>query len=210
MVKQLVFFCVIFLFFGCRNASEFDNKTVKRNDEGIVESIRCWNEDNDDEEIIFFSSKGDTISMFKKYGSSKGSVVYSGDTIFYKISLEYGENEYFINEYLTMLKDGTFLPEKSEYVLLRTKKNFTEFNLIAGADAKFELVLFDLNDSTLQNGDTIKNAKVESTILEDKKALLNLQNKQGEDTIERRIYLNFEMKEAYEDFFKLDEFFSSK
>lgn len=210
MKKHLLFFLVSVILGAC-NPSGYDNKKVEYYYSGNIKSIKLWNNENNNEELVLFSEKGDTLERKRVIGYHIGMSRYTEDSITYSFYLLGREN--FVNEFLVQKRNKEFVQKESEYLFADYSLSDTiELSIIGYNIYSFEVQVFDLNDTILEKPyNTIISHNLDPIILP--KSVINEKKLRckvtklfeypdgSKEEIQRYIYLNLDVKRKFQDYF---------
>ena len=214
-MKRLKIFIFLSIIIGSCNQPQdelFDNKVVEYYGSKKVKSIRKWNNQNSDENLVTFSEKGDTLEYLKIRGDIKCKVFFNNDTLNYKFYYLAGDNRYWLNEWLVLLKNSKPVLDKSEYLYCKQVNDSIMFKVLTSNLKAFKIVRFEKIDTLFLNGDTLSNSENVITIHND-----YLKNSKIEvliikqfiknnhiATTERTIYINFPLKLEFQNTMKIN------
>lgn len=203
---------MVLLLLGC-NSNRFDNEERSYYQNGQLKSLRLWNNNNKDEEVKTYNVNGELSELIKVLYPYRARASFKKDSVFYSFYLPY--NDTFLNEYLTCLEDSKAINAESEYLFLAEQDDSVRISFIGREIISFEILQFEVNDTTLAQADTIRSYNKRSIYLPkksltDKKFLCNIKysfdsTSQINTIVMRQIYLNCRIKKEFQDFFNLEQ-----
>ncbi len=177
MVKINCYLIIVSALFSCNSRGhDFSHEYVEEYSNGVIKSIKLWNEKNVDRILICFNEEGDTVlhiiekdiafHLFVEPTIENEEIIYMGkkvrnnDTT--NISFRFGNNTSFVSEYLSLV-NGEIDLKKSLYVFVKEVDLGFEFKCLGTDINSFSIVLYESNDTVCLTGDTIR-AKGDRTI----------------------------------------------
>jgi hypothetical protein len=211
MVKHLGLIIIVCLY-SCAN-NQFDNKHVEYYNGKRMKSVEFWNNSDEEREFYQFNEEGDTTVISKTIGNHKGIARFYNDTILYTFNIT---NSDFVYEFLLSV-GGKVLTNESLYTFLQKKNDGIYLEVLGDEWDRFDLVAFDLADTSLAHGDTMRFDSnliyVPNTLIKGKR-LLGLPTKITQNTENGsyskkvyEIYLNIPIKQEFQDFYDIQKLF---
>jgi len=211
MVKLFGLIFIVCIY-SCNN-NQFDNKHVEYYDEHSVKSVEFWNNSDEERELYQFNEEGDTTAISKIIGNHLGIARFYNDTTIYTFSITNSDHVY---EFL-LCKGDKVVKNESLYTLLQLENDGVYLELLGDQWDRFDIVVYDLADYSLANGDTMKFASnsifIPNSLIKGKRLLgLPTRITKNPETASYsikvyEIYLNIPIKQEFQDFFDIKKHF---
>jgi len=211
MVKLFGLILIVCLY-SCIN-NQFDNKHVEYYDGNKVKAVEFWNNSDEDRESYQFNEEGDTTFISKIIGNHQGIARYFNDTTLFTFSIT---NSDFVYEFLLCV-GGEVISHESLYALVKKKHDGIYLEVIGDDWDRFDLVAFDLADTSLARGDTLRFDSslifVPNTLVKEKRLLglpakiIKSPNNATYTLRVYEIYLNIPIKQEFQAFFEIQKCF---